>query len=507
MCCSETYSFYFFVVCVALSGIILYDYTSLMSPKSGYFHRKEQLESKIYQSSNGPIQYHVHNLENIENIKKNNGKIFLYLHGTPGGFEEGANFMKACPSDWIIVSPSRIGYGKTNFTQWTKSEKESIDFYFPKEEKFVVNPHAFDVTQTRHLLKIVELDELNVNATTTTNTSSIETSIGSSDIRSNTSDSTPSLNYPKLSFILEKNAIMMMDLMNHLFGRNTKFNIIAVAGGGPYGLELASKNPSRVETLQLLAPVGRNFIIGRGDSPKKISTLITQVNHRQEHHLQEFVFNKKDISFRPKSVNNDENLSLQHENEEMEKKILSMEVEEPKPFNTTLALSAYVMDPFLMLRNNPLIVKFMSYSVVRLMKWFPNVAFRMSVINTEPEMLDKKCFEQVKQSFMTHQLIEGLQFNVGMMDSKMRGYILDLLLFLQFSKDRKAQLESISIPTLIQGSIYDKSVDFEDQVVYIFQHIPKSTLITFGDCGQLFFINNLRKVYSYMDQFIMSQRS
>lgn len=80
MCCSEIYSFYFFVVCVALSGIVLYDYTNLMSPKSGYFYMKEQNESKIYQSPNGPIQYHIHNFENIENVKKNNGKIFLYLY-------------------------------------------------------------------------------------------------------------------------------------------------------------------------------------------------------------------------------------------------------------------------------------------------------------------------------------------------------------------------------------------------------------------------------------------
>lgn len=428
--------------------------------------------------------------------------------------------MKGCPSNWVVVSPSRIGYGKTNFTQWTRSEKESIDFYFPKEEKFVVNPNAFDMTQIRHLLKIVELDS-NLNSTPNF-ANSYNNNVNSS---TNTSDTASSnIKYPKLHFILEKNAIMMMGLMNHIFGSNTKFNIIAVAGGGPFGLHMASQFPTRVETLQLLAPVGRNFIIGRGESPKKISSLITLVNDRQEQHLQEFIF-RKSLLFGSKDLNTmDSNrkvtydpnehassfMPTQQENSneqiELERKILFMEVEEPKPFNTTLALSAYVMDPFLMLRNNPLIVKFMSYSVVRLMRWFPDVAFRMSVINTEPEMLDRKCFDRVKQSFLTHQLIEGLQFNVGTMDSKMRGYILDLLLFLQFSKDRKSELESISIPTLMQASIYDKSVDFEDQVVYTFQHIPKSTLITFGDCGQLFFINNLQKVYSYMDQFINNQR-
>jgi len=63
-------------------------------------------------------------------------------------------------------------------------------------------------------------------------------------------------------------------------------------------------------------------------------------------------------------------------------------------------------------------------------------------------------------------------------------------------------MKSITVPTLIQGSIFDKAVDFEDQVVYSFQNIPNSKLITYGDCGQLFFVNHLDKVFNYIGKFV-----
>jgi len=361
--------------------------------------------------------------------------------------------MKNCPSDWVVVSPSRIGYGKTNFTVFDKKEQSIIDFYFGRDK--LVNKYPFDISNVTHLSQIVELDKQGGNA-----------------------------KYPSLTFILNTNALMMMDLMNHLFGKDCKFSVIAVSGGGPFGLEMAKRFPDRIVSLQMVVPVGRNLIIGRGESPKKISELITLVNEKQETG-EEYIFEK-----------NTSELS------DLNKKILAIDVNEPKPFNTTIALMSYTMDPNIFLKDTPIFIKFMSYAVVRLMRILPDTMLKMSVVNTEPEMLDHKCFDAMKKSFEKYQLHDGLEFNIATMYAKSDGYILDFLLFLQLPKNRRNYMKSITVPTLIQGSIFDKAVDFEDQVVYSFQNIPNSKLITYGDCGQLFFVNHLDKVFNYIGKFV-----
>ncbi|EFC39273.1 predicted protein [Naegleria gruberi] len=332
-------------------------------------------------------------------------------------------------------------------------------FYFPVEEKFSPLINAFDITNVTHMLNIYELESLKER-----------------------NSSSP----PLLNFLIERNGEMMIDLMNHLFGSNSKFNIISVSGGGPFGMHIAKKYPSRVKSLQLIAPVTRNLMIGRGESPKKISNLVNLMNEKQETN-EEIIVSK---------------IGDQSDDSNLKSKFLGMDVEEPKPFNASIGFGAFAMDPSVMFRSQKPILKLMSYMVVRLVKFFPDLILKFSVVNTEPEMLDMKCLEKTKITFEKYQLREGLEYNIATIHNKNIGYITDLLLFLQFSKSKKDYLQSIKTPTLIQASIFDKTVDYEDQIIYAFQHLPNSKLVTYGDCGQLFFANRIDKVCQHINDFI-----
>ena len=77
MCLSEKCCFYFIVMIVAVVGIITMDFSILMSESSGIYAIKEKNETKLFETRNGPIQFHTLNYEGKS--KSESRELFLYM--------------------------------------------------------------------------------------------------------------------------------------------------------------------------------------------------------------------------------------------------------------------------------------------------------------------------------------------------------------------------------------------------------------------------------------------
>ena len=366
---------------------------------------------------------------------------FPNSHGSPSGYEEGKIFATTIPSDWVLISPVRIGYCKTMFEKFSETERKIINFYMGGE---TFNNHTFDFTNISHLQQLLELE-------------------GKSGRE-----------IPSLDFILDSSNLLMVSLMNHLVGENANFSVIGVSGGGPYALHIAKMNPSRISSLHLIVGIVRNMIIIRGETTRSFKDLEIKLEKGNDPYL---IYDKKNATD------------------------LILRYQESYRDSSEESFRIYSWDPFFSFQKYPNLLRWGSYSLYRILSMKPSLTLYVFGVSSDSTKLQSKCFPKMDENFTNRNIYNVFLLNFAFTQRKTIGYLFDMYLFLNMASDRKKYLSSIKVPTQILASIYDKNVDFDENAFYAFKHLPNSQLVAYGDCGHFFFANQIESVTQNINNF------